>query len=335
MRPTVAGATEYGCCCERPRRDPGVGTHPPHYQPRQGLLHDPQRHQARSRQVLPVGRGRCDAPDVRPPGAPAALPQRRAWVQLLPEAHPRRCTRLAAHDNRANTEWNRVAGARDRGSGSPAVGRQPRLPWFPFVACTRRRPRTLRRAANRPRPRSRHELRNGARGCLRNEEAARRSRCDWLHQVLRQPRSACLCAPATNSRQCGRPQRCGRRGPRAGATAPRPHHRFMVEGGARRAHLHRLQPERTAQDGLRAMVGAGPRPRPGVVPVPVGDAAHAAAARHDHRHRAGLGRRARRCVGSDERLATTDRAVPRDGPPRPGGRAARRPVAARVPEDGG
>ena len=57
-----------------------------------------------------------------------------------------------------------------------------------------------------------------------------------------------------------------RRGrPRAGASASRTRHRVVVEGRTRRADLRRLQPERTAQDGVRAVVGAGPRPRAGLV----------------------------------------------------------------------
>ena len=40
---------------------------------------------------------------------------------------------------------------------------------------------------------------------------------------------------------------------------PERDHRRVVEGGARRARLRRLQPERAAQDGVRRLVGAGAR----------------------------------------------------------------------------
>ena len=90
--------------------------------------------------------------------------------------------------------------------------------------------------------------------------------------------------------------------PRARTAPPRPHHRIVVEGGARRAHLHRLQPERPAQDRVRPVVGAGARSCSGLVPVRVGDAADAASTRHDDRDRAGMGRAARRPVGSDGRV---------------------------------
>ena len=53
--------------------------------------------------------------------------------------------------------------------------------------------------------------------------------------------------------------RRGGRGARARAPAPRHPHRRMVEGGARAPDLHRLQPERATQDGLRRLVGARPR----------------------------------------------------------------------------
>ena len=51
----------------------------------------------------------------------------------------------------------------------------------------------------------------------------------------------------------------GRRRARARAPPARHPHRRLVEGGARPAHLRRLQPERAAQDGLRRVVGARAR----------------------------------------------------------------------------
>ena len=50
-------------------------------------------------------------------------------------------------------------------------------------------------------------------------------------------------------------RRRGRGRPRARAPPSRPDHRRVVEGRARRARLHRLQPERAAQDGVRRVVG--------------------------------------------------------------------------------
>ena len=60
------------------------------------------------------------------------------------------------------------------------------------------------------------------------------------------------------------------RGARARAPPARPDHRGLVEGGARRARLRRLQPERAAQDGVRRVVGAAARRRAGVDAVLAG-----------------------------------------------------------------
>ena len=67
-------------------------------------------------------------------------------------------------------------------------------------------------------------------------------------------------------------QRGRGRGPRAGATPAGADDRGLVEGGARPARLHRLQPERAAQDDLRRLVGAGPTGRAGVDAVRLGRA---------------------------------------------------------------
>ena len=105
---------------------------------------------------------------------------------------------------------------------------------------------------------------------------------------------------------------------------------WKEERGA--ADLHRLQPERAAQDGVRPVVGARPPARPGVVPVRVGRA------RGHPPHDLTIDVvpaecRARRPVGVDGRRAAVVGAVPGDGAGRPGRRPARRPVAAGVPED--
>ena len=60
-------------------------------------------------------------------------------------------------------------------------------------------------------------------------------------------------------------------GPRRSATGP--DHRQVVEGGARRQGVHRLQPERSAQDGVRRLVRPGPPRSPGLRPVRLGGAA--------------------------------------------------------------
>ena len=62
-----------------------------------------------------------------------------------------------------------------------------------------------------------------------------------------------------------------RQGARRSAT--RPDHREVVEGGARRPSVHRFQPERSAQDGVRRVVCASAPGCPGLHTVRLGGAA--------------------------------------------------------------
>ncbi len=75
-------------------------------------------------------------------------------------------------------------------------------------------------------------------------------------------------------------------GTRVGAPPSRRRHRRVVEGRARQAHLHRLQPERTAQDRVRRLVRAAAPRRAGVDAVHVGRARHDRPRRADDRDRA-------------------------------------------------
>ena len=101
-------------------------------------------------------------------------------------------------------------------------------------------------------------------------DAARRARCAG-RKTTATGASTCTCAWSPGGQLRG-PVGGRRRGPRAGAAPTRPDHRRVVEGGARRAGLHRLQPERTAQDGVRRLVRAGPAGRAGVDALPLGRA---------------------------------------------------------------
>ena len=92
---------------------------------------------------------------------------------------------------------------------------------------------------------------------------------------------------------------CRRGGPGARAAPARPHHRGVVEGGAGRTGLHRLQPERTPQDGLRGVVGQGARRRPGVDALRVGRARQRRTRRAHARHGAGAGGGAGQPLGHD------------------------------------
>ena len=88
---------------------------------------------------------------------------------------------------------------------------------------------------------------------------ARRARRRRLRQDHGQPRPARLRAAAAALGLLRGARRRGGRRPRARAPPPRHPHRRLVEGGAGRADLRRLQPERPAQDRLRRMERARPR----------------------------------------------------------------------------
>ena len=83
-----------------------------------------------------------------------------------------------------------------------------------------------------------------------------------------QQRPARLSPPRASLGLGGGARRGGGAGTRARAAAPRADHGQLVEGGARRPRLRRLQPERAAQDGVRRVVRPAPHGRAGV------DAAH-------------------------------------------------------------
>ena len=176
-----------------------------------------------------------------------------------------------------HAERHRVAGAGDRRPRPLDLGGQHRLPRVPLVADARRRSGALRRAAHRPRSRARAPTSRWP----RRPPRARKQLLDELGvagyiKTIGQPRAARLRPPAPThgtAWPCAAPPSPW---PASSSVATRPDHRVVVEGGARRADLHRLQPERSAQDGVRAVVGARPRPCAGVVPVPVGRAADAA-----------------------------------------------------------
>ena len=135
--------------------------------------------------------------------------------------------------------------------------REPGDHRLPPVAGPRRRRGPSRRAAHRPRPAARHRLRRGAQGRLRRPRGARRagltgfaktSGSRGIHINVRiEPRW-----DFTEVRHAGDRPRPRGRAPRA-----RPGHHRVVEGGARRAGLHRLQPERPRPDRGQRLLGAG------------------------------------------------------------------------------
>ena len=134
------------------------------------------------------------------------------------------------------------------------------------------RPRSRRRAAHRSRPATGRDLRRRARRGGRDPRALRRARHRGAPEDHGQPRHPRVRAPRARVDADRGARRRGRDGARARPPAPRPDHRRMVEGRARRTCLHRLQPERAAQDGVRRVVGAGAPRRAGVDAVRLGRA---------------------------------------------------------------
>ena len=253
----------------------------PALQPRQGAVRRARRDQARPRRLLPARERAAAADDGRPPGAHAALPPRRRGTVVLPEAGSQERARMAADDDGDDGQRHAVARAGDRRSRARRVGGQPRLPGLPRLAIPRRGPRALRRAAPGSRPPAGHRLlghpprRRGA------QDAARRGRRRRLPEDHRQPWPARLRpARAALGLLCGALSRGGG-GARARAPPPGRRHGGMVEGGARRADLRRLQPERPAQDGLRRVGCARPAGRPGVRAAALGGGLRAAPGRAD------------------------------------------------------
>ena len=107
----------------------------------------------------------------------------------------------------------------------------------------------------------------------------------------------------------------------------------LVEGGARRAGLRRLQPERSAQDRLRRVVRPAAGRGPGLDAADLGRGRHRRPGGADDPHGARPASRERgdpwAAIG---RRAAVARAAAGHGGSGPGRRAARRPVAARVPQ---
>ena len=130
----------------------------------------------------------------------------------------------------------------------------------------------------------------------------RRARHHGVPEDDRQPRAAPVRPRRARLGLLRHPPGRGQRGAGDGAPTSRADHRAVVEGAARRADLHRLQPERPAQDGVRRLVRAGPRRRPGVDAVPLGRAGDDPSRRSDDGDGA---RRVRRATAIRGRRWTT------------------------------
>ena len=113
---------------------------------------------------------------------------------------------------------------------------------------------------------------------------------------------------------------------------PGPGHHELVEGGARRAHLRRLQPERPRPHDRLRLLDPAEAGRAGLGAAGLGRAARGRARGLHGRHDAGALRRGRRPPRGDRRRRPLARAAAGDVRARRGGRHA---LSARLPEDAG
>ena len=192
-------------------------------------------------------RRRGDAADARPPGAAAALPQRRRRARRSsrsgsPTAPPSGCT--------PRSSARRTAPSHER----LVIADLAHLLWAVNIGCLGFHSWPIRAA----RPRA------SATSCASTSTPARAPTSRWRRR-RRQPRKPLFdelgirsYIKTTGNRGLHvyvrlQPQLRQHRGasggrgdrPRARTAPARPDHRLVVEGGARRADLHRLQPERS------------------------------------------------------------------------------------------
>ena len=203
------------------------------------------------------------------PGPHAALPRRRERQVVLPEAGARSGapdwlqTTVVEHAQRHDVQRPRGRRPRPR-----RLGGQPGLPRLPRLAVPRATTPTTPTSCASTSTRSPgvafDHVREAAERGARRSSTSSASRPTPRRPATAASTSTCGCGPHGTLRGAGLR---GGGGPRAGAPPPRPDHRGVVEGGAGRAGLHRLQPERAAQDGLRRLVGPGTGRRPGVHPL--------------------------------------------------------------------
>ncbi|CAB4799543.1 unannotated protein [freshwater metagenome] len=177
---------------------------------------------------------------------------------------------MAADHRGQHARWHLVECLSHRRPCSSHLGGQPRLPGLSLVADPRSSSKHHRRTTHRSRSRPGHQLRDGARDGTRDESPVQRTRHHQLHQDKRQPRPTRVRAPTPPLEFVRCAHRCRSCCTRARTPPARSHHRCVVEGRARGAHLCRLQPERSTQNRLRSVVGESAPAGTRVVSVRVG-----------------------------------------------------------------
>ncbi len=301
-------------------------------------------HQARRRRVLPRGRGRhhararAAAHDARALAEGRAPGHRRVDARegrrrrLLSEAHPEGSSGLRG--DRAD----RVPLGPPRGRDLPYRGGRRRLggadghDHVPSVAGSQRRRRPSGRAAARPGPAAGHGLRRRRARGRRGARAPGRARLHRLPEDLGRPRRPHLRPDRAALDVHGRAPRRDRLRARARAAPAGPGDDQVVEGGARRAHLRRLQPERARSHHRLGLQRAAEGRRAGLGTADMGRARRGRARGLHGRDDAGALRRCRRSPRRDRRRRPLAAAAAGHVRARRGGRHA---VPARLPQDAG
>ena len=272
-------------------------------------------HEARRRRVLPRGRatGSCARSTRRPTtlerwpkGVHAGHRRSRRARRAAATPSSRSASRRGAPDyvETARIEFPSGRHADEICPTEIAVvgwaAQMGTITFHPWPVRARRR-RPSRRAAPRPRPAAGHRLRRRRARRRRGARAAGRPRLRRLPEDLRRPRRPHLRADRAALDVHRRPPRRDRVRARARAPPARRGDDEVVEGGARRAHLRRLQPERARPHdrlGLQRPAQAG---RAGLGAGGLGRAARRRARGLHGRDDAGALRRGRRPPRGDRR----------------------------------
>ena len=212
--------------------------------------------QARPRRVLRRGRRGNRPRAVRAADAAPPLPGRRHGRGDLPEARSREASgvgRGGPRDLPLGPSRRRALRHRARAGD---LGGEPRRRRLPPVAVAAARHRASGRAAHRHRSAARHDVSRRQAGRGARARGARRDRLHGLAEDLGQPRHPRLLPDRAELGVPGRAPRGARVRTRGRAAAAEEGDDRVVEGGARQARLHRLQPERARSHGRVRVLGA-------------------------------------------------------------------------------
>ena len=190
---------------------------------------------------------------------------------VLPEARAGKPPGLHRHGDAALRVRALGRGGRDPGCRGPGLGGEPWLPRPQPAPGARRGPRAPRRAAGRPRPDA-----GGRLGADRRRRATSPGRCSTTPASSAWPKtSGSRGLPHLRAHRAAVdvPRRAARRRdprPRGREPRARPRHRAVVEGGARRERVRRLQPERQGPHRGVGVLGPAAARCPGLDAADVG-----------------------------------------------------------------